>query len=65
MPIIRVELFKGRSRDEKRAIAEELTNALVKVTGNKPESVWVRIEDVDKEDWAFGGELGVDKFPDS
>jgi len=65
MPIIRVELFKGRSREEKRAIAQELTSALVKVTGNKPESVWVLIDDVDKEDWAFGGELGVDKFPDT
>ncbi len=64
MPIIRVEMFKGRSREQKREIARALTDALVKVTGANKDAVWVLIDDVEKEDWAFGGELGVDKFPD-
>jgi len=63
MPIIRVEMFKGRTRDDKRRLAKALTDAMVETTGAKREAVWIVISDVDKEDWAFGGELGGDKFP--
>ena len=64
MPMIRVEMFGGKSREQKRELSEELTKAMVKVLGSNPESVWIVINEVDKEDWAFGGQLGVDKFPD-
>ena len=63
MPIIRVEMFKGRSREQKRTMVKALTDAMVESTGAKREAVWVVVKDVDKEDWGFGGELGVDKFP--
>lgn len=64
MPIIRVEMFKGRSVDQKRALARALTRAMVDTVGARAEAVEVLITDVDKSDWAFGGELGCDKFPD-
>ena len=63
MPIIRVEMFKGRSREQKRELVQALTDAMVKTTGTNPEAVWVVLSDVEKEDWGFGGELGVDKYP--
>jgi 4-oxalocrotonate tautomerase len=63
MPIIRVEMFKGRDREQKRKMVEALTNAMIETTGAKREAVWVVIQDVDKEDWGFGGELGCDKYP--
>jgi len=65
MPIIRVEMFAGRSREEKRKLSKALTDAMVQSTGANPDAVWVVLNDVEKEDWAFGGELGVDKFPES
>ncbi len=64
MPMIRVEMFGGKSRETKRELAEELTKAMVKVVGSNPEAVWVVIKEIDKEDWAFAGELGVDRYPD-
>lgn len=64
MPIIRVEMFKGRSRDQKRALVKELTETFVNVAGGTPQSVNVVISDVEKEDWGIGGELCADKFPD-
>ena len=64
MPMIRVEMFGGKTQEQKRELAQELTNAMVKTVGSNPEAVWVVIKEVDKEDWAFGGQLGVDKFPD-
>ncbi|MBS0374376.1 MAG: 2-hydroxymuconate tautomerase family protein [Proteobacteria bacterium] len=63
MPIIRVEMFTGRSREQKRALARELTEAFVRVAGGKPEGVTVILQDVAKEDWAVAGELMADKYP--
>jgi 4-oxalocrotonate tautomerase len=63
MPIIRVEMFKGRTREQKRTMVKALTDAMIESTGARREAVWVVVTDVDKEDWGFGGELGVDKFP--
>jgi 4-oxalocrotonate tautomerase len=64
MPIIRVEMFKGRSREEKRSLVRELTETFVRVAGGKPESVTIIFQDVDKENWAAAGALMIDKYPD-
>ena len=62
MPIIRVEMFTGRTEEQKRALVNELTNAFVKTAGGKPESVTVVITDVDKVNWGVGGELFEDRI---
>ncbi len=61
MPTLRVELFEGRSADQKRALAKELTEACVRVLGSNPDSVDVIFQDVKKENWASGGVLWSDK----
>lgn len=64
MPIVRVEMFAGRSKEEKAKLSQAVTDAVVESTGASPAAVWVVIEDVKKDNWAFGGELASDKFPD-
>jgi 4-oxalocrotonate tautomerase len=64
MPILRVEMFKGRSREQKRLLVHELTETYVRVMGGKPESVTVILQDVAKEDWGAAGALMADKYPD-
>lgn len=64
MPVIRVEMFEGRSRDQKRALVRAMTDALINTCGGNPDAVQVIIEDVKKENWGSGGELCADKFPD-
>lgn len=61
MPIIRVEMFKGRSREQKREIAKELTDTFIRVAGGKPEGVTIIFSDIDKEDWAVAGGLVADR----
>ncbi|WP_198389371.1 4-oxalocrotonate tautomerase [Roseovarius faecimaris] len=61
MPVIRVEMFAGRSAEQKRALAKELTEAFIRTAGGKPESVQVVLTDVEKENWASGGVLFSDK----
>jgi 4-oxalocrotonate tautomerase len=61
MPTIRVELFAGRSVEQKRALAQALTEAAVRTLGGRPEAVDVIFTDVERHDWATGGELWCDK----
>ena len=64
MPIIRVEMFEGRSVDQKRELVEVLSKETARITGCDVSSIYVVIEDVKKENWGAGGELCSDKFPD-
>ena len=60
MPTIKVELFAGRTVEQKRACAAALTEALVKTLGASPESVDVIFHDVERNNWATGGRLWSD-----
>ncbi|MEY3969966.1 MAG: hypothetical protein RL617_979 [Pseudomonadota bacterium] len=61
MPTIRVELFEGRTIDQKRALAKALTEATVQTLGGSPDAVDILFYDIRREDWATGGELWEDK----
>jgi len=63
MPTIRVELMEGRTVDQKRALVKALTQAVVDTLGAKPESVDILLFDIQRHDWATGGELWSDKRP--
>ena len=61
MPTLHVELFKGRTVEQKRALAAALTEAVVKTLGGSPDSVDVIFRDVERHDWATAGKLWSDK----
>lgn len=61
MPTIHVELFEGRTVEQKRALARELTDAAVRVLGGSPDGVDVIFVDVKRQDWATGGQLWSDQ----
>lgn len=61
MPTIHVELFAGRSVEQKRALARALTEATVATLGGRPDSIDVIFTDVQRHDWATGGELWSDQ----
>lgn len=60
MPIIRNEMFEGRSDAQKRACAEAVTRAWAETCNGKPEAVHVIFTDIAKSDWATGGKLMSD-----
>lgn len=64
MPIIRIEMWAGRSLEQKRELVEVLTRETARIAGCGPESVYVIIDDVKKENWGAGGQLCIDKYPD-
>ena len=61
MPTLRVELFAGRTVEQKRALAKALTEACTNTLGTPAASVEVLFYDIQKHDWASAGELWSDK----
>lgn len=61
MPTIRVEMFEGRSPEQKRSLVKALTQAVVDSLGAKAESVDVILYDIKKSEWATAGELWSEK----
>jgi 4-oxalocrotonate tautomerase len=61
MPTIRVELFEGRTPEQKKNLVTALTQACVETLGSNPESVDILLYDIKPSDWATGGELWSDK----
>ncbi len=61
MPIIRVEMFPGRTVDQKRDLTRELTDGFVRACGGAGEKLHVVITEVVRENWGVGGELMSDK----
>ncbi len=61
MPTLRVELFEGRTPEQKAELAKELTAACVRVLGGSPDVVDVLFFDVARQNWATGGVLWSDK----
>lgn len=64
MPIVRVEMWEGRSLDQKKELVEVLTRETSRVIGCDPSSVYVTLEEVKKEHWGAGGQLCSIKYPD-
>jgi 4-oxalocrotonate tautomerase len=61
MPIVTIQMFKGRSLEAKRELVERVTEAVAQAIDLKPETVTVLIEEHDKENWAVGGQLFSDR----
>ena len=57
MPIVTIEWYEGRSPEQKKEIAEKVTELLVEVGKTQREHVWIRFVDSPKSEWAMGGEL--------
>lgn len=63
MPIIHVEMLEGRSIDQKRRLASELTDSFVRCCGGEPGAVRVVISEVPAANWSIGGRLVADRSP--
>ena len=60
MPTLRVEMFAGRTLEQKRALARELTDATVRALGVPASAVEVLFFDIERHDWAVAGTLCSD-----
>lgn len=64
MPVVRIEMWEGRTEEQKRKLAELVTDAVCEAIGCPREAVEVIMVDVPKKNWAVGGKLASEKFPE-
>ncbi len=57
MPIVYIEMWKGRSLEQKRELAKEITESMNRIANVKPENVQVIFLEIERDNWAIGGKI--------
>ena len=60
MPLVTIKVFEGRTIEQKRGMAKDVTEAIVKNIGCPPAAVQIEIVDLKQENLAQGGTLFTD-----
>lgn len=60
MPFAQIYLLEGRTEEQKRAVIEKVTQALVDAVGAPVSTVRVLIQDVPKTNWGIAGTSAKD-----
>lgn len=60
MPVITVEMWEGRTVEQKRKLVKAITQAMVEHCNAKPDHLHVIIHDVPRDSWGRDGKLGID-----
>lgn len=55
MPFAQIYLIEGRTEEQKRALIEKVTQAIVDAVDAPKENVRVWLHDVPKENWGIAG----------
>ncbi len=63
MPIVRIEMWTGRTHAQKAELARVITEAMVTIAHTTPEATVVIFDDIAKENWASSGVLASDAKP--
>lgn len=61
MPIIQVEMLKGRTLEQKRALVEKVTEAVMETAKCPKEAVKIIIREMEFENYSQGGVLKCDE----
>ena len=56
MPFAQIYMLEGRSEEQKRAVIEKVTQALVEAVDAPVQNVRVWIHDVPKQNWGIAGQ---------
>jgi len=61
MPYVTVKMLEGRTEEQKRALCEKVTQAVVETTGAPAKAVVVFIEEMTGDHYAVAGKRLVDQ----
>lgn len=60
MPVVIVNMWEGRTVDQKRTLVDGITSAFVKI-GTPADAVQVVLNDIPKHNWGTGGKLASER----
>lgn len=61
MPIVNIAILKGRTLEQKKELVKSVTEAVAKSVDVAPDKIWIRIDEMEKENFATAGLLHSDK----
>lgn len=61
MPFAQIYMLEGRTEEQKRAVIEKVTAALVEAVGAPVETVRVWIHDMPTTNWGIAGKTAKDR----
>ena len=61
MPVVTVQMWTGRTPQQKCALARAITEAMVQHADAKPTNLHVIIQEVPKENWGLAGVMGDER----
>ncbi len=61
MPLVQITMLQGRTADQKRRIAQRVTDVMVEEAAARRDAIIVTFVEVSKESYASGGVLMADK----
>jgi len=56
MPLVKIDLYPGRSQGQKQEVANAITQVFVEKLGSDPKEVMVIFSDTPAHDWFVSGE---------
>ena len=60
MPVVTIDMWEGRTIEEKRQLVKGITTEFAKL-GVPPEALHIILKDNPKHNWASGGKLASDQ----
>jgi 4-oxalocrotonate tautomerase len=60
MPVVTIQMYEGRTVEQKRELAKAMTKAMVDIAKTTSDQVHVIFQDVPRTNWAQDGKLASD-----
>jgi 4-oxalocrotonate tautomerase len=57
VPVVTIEWYEGRSAEQKKEIAEKVTEVISEVGKTPADQVWIKFVESPKSEWSIGGEI--------
>jgi 4-oxalocrotonate tautomerase len=61
MPVVKIDMWEGRTLEQKDALIKEVTDAIVQSLKVDPHEVVVILNEVSKDHWGVGGQRSSKK----
>ncbi len=61
MPMVQIEMFEGRTVEQKRMLVKKVTDAIAESINTAPENIKIVIREMKPENHAVAGKLSSDK----
>ncbi|OGF50150.1 MAG: hypothetical protein A2044_08535 [Candidatus Firestonebacteria bacterium GWA2_43_8] len=63
MPFVEIKMWKGRDKETRKKMIAKVTDAIAETIQCPKDAVQVVVFEVEKDDWAIGGQICSERKP--